>query len=290
MATLHELWGETETQLQPFWPHSARRDARLILMMALSLSASEFYRDTQCSITDPEKHATLQQLVARRIQGEPIQYLRGEQEFYGLPMYVGPGSLIPRPETEILLEQVLLHIPVGLPLRAADLGCGSGALAVALAVERPHLSVEAIDISTEALAWTKRNIARHHVENQVVAKHGDMIRSLQGSYDVIVSNPPYIPSGTLATLASDVLREPKLALDGGPDGLDFYRAIADRALKHLAPRGWLMLEVGDNQADPVHAIFCFAFVDQRFEVLSQYKVVDYAGMPRVLVYQASAQQ
>ena len=289
MASLREIWREAEARLLPFWPHSARRDARLILMMALSLSSSDFHRDANCDVNDSQR-SLVQQLVERRILGEPLQYLRGEQEFFGLQMCVGPGVLIPRPETEILVEQALKLIPLNQPFRVADLGCGSGAVSVALATERPLLCIEAIDISSDALPWTNRNIQRHHVAGQVIVRHGDMVRSLQGHYDVIVSNPPYIPSGDIALLERDVQQEPFLALDGGLDGLDFYRAIARHVADYLVSGGWLLLEIGDQQADAVHNIFVSAKQERNGHTLQQHGIVlDYAGIPRVLIYRLCEQ-
>ena len=198
-------------------------------------------------------------LANRRLAGEPVARILGYKEFWSLPLRVDAATLVPRPETETVVEAALAAIDAGGPrsreLRIADLGTGSGALILALLSELPNAFGIATDTSTKALAVARDN-ARRLAQTRASFVACDMAAALRGPFDVIVSNPPYIASGDIATLAPDVRDfDPHLALDGGADGLDFYRAIAAAAPALLAPAGVLVVELGIGQAEPVAHLF-----------------------------------
>ena len=205
----------------------------------------------------------LQGLCRRRTRGEPLQYLLGEWEFYGLPFFVGEGVLIPRADTETLVDAALAKaksMGEG-SLRILDLCSGSGAVAVALAHHLPKAHVTAVELSETAFCYLRRNIAANRVA--VEAVRADLYRYVpEDSFDIITANPPYIPSGELPALQQEVRLEPATALDGGEDGLAFYRGIARGYHPHLKPGGLLAVEIGMGQAPAVAEIFTrFAYRD-----------------------------
>jgi len=186
-------------------------------------------------------------LCRRRAAGEPMAYIVGEREFFGLNLGTSPAVLIPRPETELLVEAALAVIPEQGPVRLLDLGTGSGAIAIALARHRPMATIVATDVSREALAQAKAN-ALANGANDVDFIVSDWFGALRGPrFDVIVSNPPYIPAGDPHLETGDLRFEPKLALRSGADGLDAIHAISGTAMRWLLPGGWLMLEHGYDQ-------------------------------------------
>ncbi len=208
-------------------------------------------------------------LVARRERREPAAYITGHREFWGLEFDVEPGVLIPRPETEFIVEEALARLtptpesPVPSPqspmvcraVRIADVGTGSGCLAIALARWLPAARIVATDVSAAALAIAARNVARHEVHDRVALVRCDLLEATDGPFDLIVSNPPYIPTGDLASLQPEILGyEPRLALDAGPDGLDLIRRLVPMAASRLTPGGWLIFEFGDGQAAGVQQI------------------------------------
>lgn len=210
----------------------------------------------------PEHQLTARQveelgaLLARRVQGEPLQYLLGRQEFMSLEFSVGPGVFIPRPETELLVELAVACRPRAV----VDVGTGSGAIAVAVAVLCPGAVVYATELAPAALAYARANAARHAVAARVRFCPGDLLDALaglrlEGRVDVVVSNPPYIARRRWADLPSEVREfEPRTSLDGGEDGLDAYRRLAPQALPYLSPGGRLLLECGEGQAGDVSVI------------------------------------
>lgn len=205
-------------------------------------------------------------LIARREAGEPLAYLLGEKEFHGLPLAVGPAVLVPRPDTETLVDWALERLDPGQPADVVDLGTGSGAIALAVARARPAARLSAVDASGDALAWARRN--GQALGLAVDWQHGDWWRPLAGRrFDMALSNPPYIAEGDphLAALRF----EPALALTSGPDGLDALRAIIAGAPAHLTPGAWLLLEHGHTQAEPVVALLRaagFNAVDTRHDL------------------------
>jgi release factor glutamine methyltransferase len=193
-------------------------------------------------------------LVERRAKGEPVAYITGHRGFWSLELEVTPATLIPRPETELLVELALQRLPHDTACSVADLGTGSGAIALAIARERPHAQVVATDVSNAALAVARRNAQRHAIGN-ITFLHGDWLAPLAGQcFDLIVSNPPYIEAADPHLGQGDLRFEPASALVSGVDGLDDIRRIVRGAREHLEPGGWLLLEHGWNQGDASRAL------------------------------------
>lgn len=238
---------------------SARLEAQLLLAHVLKCTRTQLYMAFDKPLAEPEL-AAYRELIKRRLAGEPVAYLLGEHEFWGLPLYVDPHVLIPRPDTETVVEVARgTRADRAAPCRVLDVCTGSGALALALAKELPAAEVVATDVSPEAVAIARRNAERNGLASRVEVRQGDLFAPVAGeTFDLIVSNPPYIASAVIPTLSAEVQREPRLALDGGADGLVFYDRICAEAPRHLAPGGALVVEHGFDQADAVRARFVAA--------------------------------
>jgi release factor glutamine methyltransferase len=221
-------------------------DARLLLAYALGVTRSHLVAHADRVLASAHE-AHFARLVERRAAGEPAAYIVGEREFWGLALHVTPAVLIPRPETELLVERALALLPEAAAPEVLELGTGSGAVAVALARERPRARIVATDVSAEALEVARANAERHGA--RIAFAHGDWLAPVaQGSFDLIVSNPPYVASGDPHLARGDLRFEPRAALDGGRDGLDCIRRIVREAREHLAAAGgWLLLEHGYDQ-------------------------------------------
>ncbi len=231
-----------------------RLDAEALVMQVCGLTRAQLITRAE-DVLAPEQESQLRVLLARRARGEPVAYLTGVREFWSLELQVTPAVLIPRPETELLVEQTLAHIPVDAGLTVADLGTGSGAVALAIAHERPHVKVIATDISEAAIAVATRNAERLGIRN-IEFRRGDWLAPLAGHrVDIIVSNPPYIAGNDPHLAGGDLCFEPRAALTPGPEGLEALRRLAPDAAAHLAPAGWLLVEHGYDQAAAVRAIF-----------------------------------
>ena len=252
-----------------------RLDAELLLAATLGLDRVGLYVNFERPLQADEL-AAFRGRVKRRAGREPLAYILGHTEFWSLPLKVTPAVLIPRPDTELLVEEALPRLGDG-PRQILDIGTGSGALAIALAHERPECAVTAIDVSMAALAVARDNSRINGVADRVVLVHRDLAELPAGPFDLIVANPPYIPSGELATLMPEVRDfEPPLALDGGADGLAAYRAIAAQADTVMTNGGWLLVEVGAGQAAAVQTLFAAAGLTDIF--VSR----DLAGIERVV--------
>ncbi len=235
-------------------------DAACLMEAASGLPRWQFILDPEQSIPSDRSYL-LESMLSRREAREPIAYILGVKEFWSLPLTVGHDVLIPRPETETLVEAVLEKVRSGpasqLALTIVDLGTGCGAIALALAVEMPHALVYAIDRSLGACRIARRNIEALGLTSRVHCVQGDLLEPLRtidagGGCDLIVSNPPYIPSGACGALSPEIAAyEPVEAIDGGPDGLRYHRRIIEEAPAYLREGGWLTLEVGDGQAPDV---------------------------------------
>jgi len=220
-------------------------EARILVAHALCAERSWIVAHGRDSVSDAQTHA-VEVLFARRRVGEPIAYITGEREFYGLSLHVTPSVLIPRPETELVVEQALTHIAGRRTPKVLDLGTGSGAIAVSIAHARRDAQVCASDASAEALAVASRNASRHAVAVRFV--QGDWFEALDRErFDLIASNPPYVADADPHLEEGDVRFEPQSALRGGPDGLDCIRRVAAEARIHLTPGGWLVFEHGYDQ-------------------------------------------
>ena len=232
----------------------ARLDAEILLAHALGVSRAKLYAWPEYE-PDVVAREAFERLVAARADGEPIAYLTGRREFWSLDLVVTPAVLIPRPETELLVELALERIAADSEVRVADLGTGSGAIALAVASERPRARIVATDASADALAVARGNAVRLGI-GHVTFVHGDWCEALgHERFDVIVSNPPYIAAGDAHLETGDLRREPRSALVAGTDGLDAIRRIVATSPAHLDAGGWLLLEHGWDQAASVRALF-----------------------------------
>ncbi|MCE7031067.1 peptide chain release factor N(5)-glutamine methyltransferase [Lysobacter sp. GX 14042] len=228
-------------------------EAELLLMHVLGRGHAWLYAhgDAPLAAADAER---FDELVARREAGEPVAYLTGRRGFWSLELQVGPATLIPRAETERLVELALERLPPDTGCRVADLGTGSGAVALAIASERPRARVVATDASSAALEVARANAGALGLAN-VEFRHGDWFAPLAGErFHLVASNPPYIAEGDPHLARGDLRHEPPRALASGPDGLDDIRAITAVAAAHLEPDGWLLLEHGHDQGGPVAAL------------------------------------
>ena len=253
---------------------TARRDAEFLLLRATETDRAFLLTHPESTLT-PDQQSTYEQWLTRRAQHEPIQYIIGEQEFYGLTLRVTPEVLIPRPETEHLVEALLHRVPKEAPLRIADIGTGSGAIAIALAHHLPNASVTALDNSTAALAIAQQNSQRHNLTARIRFLQSDLLNAVAGErFDAIVSNPPYVPDSEI--LEPQVRNfEPHTALYAGPTGLDIYQRLIPQAEKALTPHGWLLLEIGHGQRDALAELL---------EPWNEIEFVsDLQGIPRVAI-------
>lgn len=226
---------------------AAALEADLLLAHVLGVNRAWLFANRAQDVPPPDQQVFME-LIARRSAGEPIAYLVGVREFWSLPLRVTPDVLIPRPETELLVETALRFIPPGAAWRVADLGTGSGAVALAIACERPACEVHATELSAAALAVAARNVASI-APGSVQLHHGSWLEPLQGLFRVIVANPPYVAAGDAHLAEGDCRFEPGLALSPGPDGLAAIRRIARDALPCLEPGGLLAFEHGYDQGE-----------------------------------------
>lgn len=234
-----------------------RVDAELLLLHVLRQQRSWLFTHAD-EVLDADVQTAYAALIERRAAGEPVAYITGHRGFWSLDLEVTPATLIPRPETELLVELALQRLPPDAPCSVADLGTGSGAIALAIAHERPHARVIATDASAAALAVAKRNAQRHAIGN-VAFVHGDWLAPLAGQhFDLIVSNPPYIEAADPHLEQGDLRFEPASALASGDDGLDDIRRIVRDARAHLHPDAWLLFEHGWNQGAAARALLHMA--------------------------------
>ncbi len=226
-------------------------DARMLLLDGLRIPHSVIIADPELVLTQQEC-AHVKELVDRRLAGEPVSRILGVREFWGRKFQVNPDVLDPRPDTETLIEAVLEFGDQDTPIRFLEIGTGSGCIAVTLLAERKNWIGTATDISPAALEVAQANAKHHSVAERLSLVETSWADAVDGCFDVICSNPPYIPSDELSGLAPEVRdHDPRLALDGGNDGLDAYRAIAKTAPKLLAAGGMMMLEIGADQKNDV---------------------------------------
>jgi len=264
---------------------NARLDAELLLAHALGTSRETLYAKLQEPL-EAEEERRFGRLIERRGRGEPLQYLLGYREFWSIPIRVDPRALIPRPETEHLVEQALELLairPEAGSRLVLDLGTGSGAVAVAVARERADAVVVATDISLDALRLARENAVRAQVGDRIGFLQGDLFEAFRspedaGPFDLILSNPPYVARGEIDRLSTEVKdHEPRQALDGGEDGLDFYRRIVSKAPLFLKEGGWLLLEVGEGQSEHVSSLIAGGGAFERPD-----RVTDLSGIERVI--------
>lgn len=279
--TIREVIQKSAGFLEKHEVESPRLQAEHLLGHVLGLSRLKLYLDFDRVLSAGELDA-LRPLVKRRAAREPLQHLLGTANFCGHELKVNRHVLVPRPETELLAEQAAgflatLHAPRP---AALDLGTGSGCLAIALAKARADLGVVAVDVSADALALARENAAHHGVADRIDFLAGDLFTPLApgARFDLIVSNPPYIPTAEIATLQPEVREfDPPGALDGGADGLAFYRRIAAEGANFLQPGGRLLVEFGDGQADALKKLF------GAHNWIVAAVIDDYSRRPRILI-------
>nr|WP_326165500.1 peptide chain release factor N(5)-glutamine methyltransferase [uncultured Oscillibacter sp.] len=252
--TYNDLYLDVRQTLRGSGVEAATLEARELVCFGTGKSREELQRDSRL-YASPEREAQVRRLVERRLAGEPVAYLIGEWEFYGLPLDISQDVLIPRPDTEVLAEQAIAYIQTLGECRVLDLCAGSGCVGLAIASQAPQARVSLGEIDDSALKICRQNIRRCGLSARVSPIQADALekppRSL-GEFHCIVCNPPYIPTADIAGLEPSVRDyEPHLALDGGADGLDFYRSITQSWREALVPGGRLYLEVGIGQADRV---------------------------------------
>ena len=256
MATLKEIMTEAAERLRT-GPHPlrARADSELLLLQLLGRNRAWGIAHESDSL---DKSADREYLlrIERRIAGEPVQYITGEAEFYGLPFFVAPAVLIPRPETEHLVEKVLELVAAQESPRIVDVGTGSGAIPVALATHLPKAKITSIDLSPEALSVARRNAQRNHMEEKIRFLEGDLLDPVREErFEIVVSNPPYVPLADRAEMDVEVREhEPELALFAGEDGLEIYRRLVPEAFAVLEQGGWLAMEIGYGQKDAIRTL------------------------------------
>lgn len=254
-STYNDLYLDARRVLKKAAVESAALEAREIVCCASNKSKEEFLRDCRL-YASPEIEGRVQDLLARRLQGEPVAYLVGEWEFYGLPLTITRDVLIPRDDTQVLAEHAIAYLQEqNQPVRVLDLCTGSGCIGIAIAAHVPDCRVVLADLSEAALRVARTNVRINHLQTRTAIMTADALQPPPSNFDgfqCIVSNPPYIPHDDLQGLDVSVRDyEPHLALDGGADGLDFYRAIAQKWKQALLPGGRLMFELGIGQADAV---------------------------------------
>lgn len=250
-------------------------DARWIAEDVLGLNASALRFEAQNALPD-SKLAEMNAFLDRRVQGEPVQYIMKKSDFMGMRFYVDHRVLIPRQDTETLVEAAIIALQGQKNPRVLDLCTGSGCIGISIATLAPHAQLTLADISTGALEVAKKNA--HDLNVDVLLRHGDLFKAVgREKFDLIVSNPPYIPSDELADLQPEVRREPALALDGGADGLDFYRRIAEEAGQHLLPGGSIYLEVGMGEAQAV-----LAMLKSSLDCAASGVIQDLCGIERIV--------
>jgi release factor glutamine methyltransferase len=264
LAYARTLEGVTGFEARALLAHSTRKErAWLLAHQEEALTSSQAAQGVM--------------LLARLAQGEPLAYLTGVHEFHGLVFITTPDVLIPREETEELVD-VVVHWAKELPaVRLVDVGTGSGIIAVTLAVLLPHAQITAVDISPEALAIARRNAEAHQATNRITFVESNLLSGVDGPFDGIVANLPYVAGDDLRTLPV-AHWEPRVALDGGPDGLSAFRALISQAPEKLAPNGGVFLEIGYDQGEPVGALCREAFPESKVRVMP-----DLAGLDRMVI-------
>ncbi len=287
--TMLELLDWTTAHFQRAGIESPRLNAELLLGKAAGLERVMLYARFDCKPT-PAQRKEFRGLVQRRAGRYPLQYLLGGWEFYGRWFELSEAVLVPRQETELLVDKCLEKVPAdGRGVRAADIGTGSGVIAVTLACERPGLELIATDASAEALGVARRNAETRGVKERIAFHQGDLCDALppeaRGCLALIASNPPYVPSGEIERLEPEVRdHEPRLALDGGPDGLGVIRRLMPEAAEALGAGGWLVLELGRHAEGVRHLIEGIGLLEKE----SIETVRDAGGCERVLAVRRRA--
>ena len=276
---VRESWVRIREDLSGKGLADASLEAEMLIRGALKMDRAGFFSTLDERLT-PAKERQIGDLLERRTTGEPLAYILGSREFYGLTFYVNPSVLVPRQETELLVDKALEYIRArGVEHSAvADVGTGSGAIAVAIAHQLPSALLYTTDSSRDALLVADANRRRHSVSDTVHLAQSDLLCGLRTRVDLIVSNPPYLRTDEMASLPSDVAREPQHALHGGIDGLDVTRRLIRQAPSHLLPGGQLLVEIAPQQLEAVLQASHEAFPGGHVSFAR-----DLLGLPRVVI-------
>lgn len=280
--TLVSLWTDARRRLEAAGVDLPVIDARLLLEAGAGVGRVDIVTDPRRPVS-AEQIAAVEALVRRREAREPIGHILGRKGFWTLDFAVNADVLTPRPETELLVEVAIETLPKGWPARVLDLGIGSGAILLSVLSERPESTGVGVDASEAALAIARANAEWHGLSDRITLRQGDWTDDVEGPFDLILSNPPYIPSADIAGLEPEVAQwEPRLALDGGPDGLAPYRRIIADLPRLLAPSGAFAFEVGKGQAEAVQAMA------EAQGLTTTTPRMDLAGIARVVVGRRAA--
>ena len=275
-STLVSAWQAGRDRLRDAGIDTPVLDARLLVEAGAGVARLDIVTDPRRALSETQE-AAIEALMARRLTREPISHILGRKAFWTLEFAVTPAVLTPRPETEFLVELALEHLPLDQPARVLDLGTGSGAILLTLLAERPLAHGVGLDVSDDALAVARANAAALQLTTRAEFHHGGWDADLGEGFDLVVSNPPYVPSADIDALAPEVARfEPRSALDGGPDGLDAYRAIVPRLLQLTRPGGVFAVEIGQGQEGAVMAL------TREAGLRPEQPRRDLAGIPRVV--------
>ena len=287
MPVLRTVIQDTDQKLEAAGIPDARLEAEVLVMNVMRMARQNIFGEQDTEVSE-EQQAALDELLGRRYNREPLAYLLGQREFYGINVMLTPAVLIPRAETEGLVEHALFMALMGMEstdMTIADVGTGSGAIAINLAIHLPAAKIFAVDVADEVLDVAAFNIRAHGVSERVILGIGDLLEPVPEPIDLIVANLPYIPTDRISTLQPEVQQEPALALDGGPDGLDLIRRLLTQAESKLKDSGIILLEMDPNQIPVVQELAL-----QHFPEGSTSVEQDLASMDRILtIYRQAAE-
>ena len=279
MAVVRTVIQDTHQKLEAAGIPDARLEAEVLVMNVMRMARQNIFAEQDTEVTGQQQSA-LDAFLERRYQREPMAYILGQREFYGINVVLTPAVLIPRPETEGLVEHALFMALMGMEsteLVIVDVGTGSGAIAINLAIHLPAAKIFAVDVEDSVLDVAAYNVQAHGVADRVNLAIGDLLDAVPEPIDLIVANLPYIPTDRIPTLQPEVQREPVIALDGGPDGLDLIRRLLVQAEDKLKPSGIILLEMDPDQVPVVQELALNHFPEGSTSVEK-----DLAGMDRIL--------
>ena len=279
MPVLRTIIQDTHKKLESAGIPDARLEAEVLVMNVMRMARQSIFAEQETEVTG-QQQAALDEFLERRYSREPLAYILGQREFYGINVVLTPAVLIPRPETEGLVEQALFMALMGMEsteLTIADVGTGSGAIAINLAIHLPSAKIYAVDVQDAVLDVAAYNVRVHGVADRVNLAIGDLLDAVPEPVDLIVANLPYIPTDRIPTLQPEVQQEPVLALDGGPDGLDLVRRLLIQAEDKLNSHGIILMEIDPDQIPVVQELAL-----QHFPEGSTSVEKDLAGMDRIL--------
>lgn len=285
MASLRRIIQQTHQTLESSGIPDPRLEAEVMVMNLMKMARQDIYTNQEVEV-GPQREQELAGTVERRLKREPLAYILGYREFYGINLVVTPSVMVPRPETESLVEHALFMALMGMETRElviADIGTGSGAIAVNLAIHLPAANIYAFDFTDGALDVAAYNVRAHNVADRVTLGKGDLLEPLPEPVDLIIANLPYLPSGRIDTLQPEIQWEPRQALDGGADGLDVIRRLLSQAPGKLKTPGTILLELDPEQVPAVEDLAALHFPEASTSVEQ-----DLAGLDRIFTISRSA--